>query len=1002
VAGWDTGAVGGHRVSSPDFVGRGEELDVLTAAYASARAGQSTAVLIGGDAGIGKTRLLDEFSAHTRESGALVVTGVCVPIDGGLPYGPVAGILRDIGRQLGDDAATRMLGPLAEGLGSAASEFGVEAAIGAGRHTEDMAKTRLFESILSAFTKLAAQQPLVVIVDDLQWADSSSAELVTFLVRNLDDAAVLIVGAYRSEDVGADHQLRPWLVELGRHARVTNLHLGGLGQDELTALVGAILGHQPDWALADAVWNRSQGNPFFAEELTAAGPSPTLPPELERVIMARVAALSPKTQQVLRLAAVAGTTAEHRLLAAVAEGFDADALDAALAEAVDRQLLVVDDDRSGYRFRHALVREALAASLLPGERARLHRQVASALVADRTLVPVDAGHRATELATHWWEAGEWTEALEASTAAADAAAAMWAYPEAYGHLERALAAVARLPADGPPDLDTRLELLERAADLAYLVADGARAVELIRSAIDGAGSATDPATLARRYAMLGRNTWSIGDSKAAFDAYARAESLLPADPPSAELARVMAEQARGLMLMARYRDCEPRALLAIATARAVGASAEEGHALYSLGCSRALLGFYDEGIGLIRESLAIAEELASPDDLNRAYMGLSNFLVETGKLEDGAALVFDSAAVGEELWGVRLNGAAGNGVEAFFRLGRYDDAEELLNQTGARGVGNCVSQPALLRTALDTRRGRLEEARRSLTIADETSAALDDVQTRGWFHMLSAELALEEQRPDDGWEQVERALALAAGTDDETTVPEMCALGVRALADRFVDAQTRGAKVDVDKFRLLARGLADEAQRLVEAPVARGGESLPRARAFASMCIAEESRLSASDADLWGDAATCWEAADEPHPLAYCRWRQADALLAGRSGRGAAVDALQSAWAVSVRIGADPLRERVEDLARRARIELRDVDEEDASPRSTLASDLGLTPREIEVLAQLAAGKTDKEIADDLFISKKTASVHVSNLLRKLDVANRVEAGRIGQAHGLG
>src|SRR4051812_6933799 len=542
MAGRDTGGVGGHRVSSPEFVGRGEELDLLVAAFDSVTAREARAVLVGGEAGIGKTRLLGELGRRARdgEHHALTVTGVCVPIDGGLPYGPVAGILRDIVRQIGRDEATKTLGPLAEGLTSAAPGLDVSAgAFGGGRHTDDLTKTRLFESILTGFTTLASRQPLVLVFDDLQWADSATAELVGFLVRNLADAPVLLVGAYRSEDVGPDHDLRPWLAELSRHARVTHLYLDGLPQDELAQLIGGLLGREPDWTVVEAVWARSQGNPFFAEELTAAGPSPSLPPELQRVILTRVEGLAKKTQQLLRLAAVVGTTAEHRLLAAVAEGFDAAALDDALAEAVDSQILVVDDTRAGYAFRHALMREAVDSSLLPGERARLHRQVATALVADPSLEPVDAGQRAAELATHWWEAGAWADVVGASTAAADAAAAVWAYPEALVHLERALAALERVRADAPLTVVQRLELMERTADVAYLVGDSARAVELIQAALENtdAASAT-PEDVARRYAMLGRNVWATGDSNAAFEAYHRAAALLPADRPSADRARV--------------------------------------------------------------------------------------------------------------------------------------------------------------------------------------------------------------------------------------------------------------------------------------------------------------------------------------------------------------------------------------------------------------------------------------------------------------------------------
>jgi DNA-binding CsgD family transcriptional regulator len=176
-----------------------------------------------------------------------------------------------------------------------------------------------------------------------------------------------------------------------------------------------------------------------------------------------------------------------------------------------------------------------------------------------------------------------------------------------------------------------------------------------------------------------------------------------------------------------------------------------------------------------------------------------------------------------------------------------------------------------------------------------------------------------------------------------------------------------------------------------------------QAQAFLSLSAAEESRLDGSDPDMWAEAASRWEEASEPFSVAYCRWREAEALLEGRTGRSRADDSLQGAWHVTMRLGTQPLRERIERLAQRARIPLRDEGATDAvaTNGSTVGADLGLTPREVEVLGQLAAGKTDREIADALFISKKTASVHVSNLLRKLDVANRVEAGKVGQAHRL-
>ena len=751
--------------------------------------------------------------------------------------------------------------------------------------------------------------------------------------------------------------------------------------------------------MVDAVWERSQGNPFFAEELTVAGHDAALPSSLRGLILTRVDGLSPHGRQVLRLAAVAGNTVEHEMLTAVGD-VPADALDTALTEAVDTQILLVDPDWSGYRFRHALLREAVYGSLLPGERTRLHRLVAEALTADASLGPSGPGHRAAELAAHRWAATEWAPALHASMAAAEAAVEVWAFPEGLAHFERALLALDRLPETTPPPVD-RSALLERASDAAYLAGAGQRSVELAIEAIEAFDPATNPSAAARCYAMLGRNAWAMGDSDRAFGAYHQAAELVPADPPSEALARVMAEQARGLMLMSRFTESEPRCVEALEVALAVGARAVEGHIRYTLGCCRASLGHYDEGIDLVRQALAIAEEVANPDDLNRAFMGLSSLLVESGQLEEGATLVFASAAKGEELWGMRLNGAAGNSTEALIRLGRIDEAEALLAQTGGRGAWSCTPGPPMLRASMAIRTGRFDEAAEHLVTADELTAQLTDVQGRGWFHMLEAELALLEGRPSDGYEAIERALDLAAGTDDEYYRPEMCGLGVRCLADRAEEARARGQRFDADKARLLAQGLTEEAARIVAAPTARGGRCPPRTRALASMGVAEASRLERSEPELWAAAAARWDDANEPYPAAYCRWRQAEALLEGRAARGQASDVLQEAWTVSTELGVLPLQADIERLAQRARIPLSSPDGREPDDGAAVGADLGLTQREVEVLGQLARGRTDREIAEQLFISKKTASVHVSNILRKLDVTNRVEAGRIGQAHGL-
>ena len=289
-----------------------------------------------------------------------------------------------------------------------------------------------------------------------------------------------------------------------------------------------------------------------------------------------------------------------------------------------------------------------------------------------------------------------------------------------------------------------------------------------------------------------------------------------------------------------------------------------------------------------------------------------------------------------------------------------------------------------------------------MAAADAAIAGQTNVWLRGSYHMIQAELALAQGRPRVASEHIDHALSVAATSDDEFFRPQMCALGVRALADAQAGASRRpGRRNDSEKARLVAAALAQEAAELVEAPALRGGVSAPQSSAFALQCRAEESRLIEPDPALWESAATAWGHLCMPYDAAYCRWRQAEALLAARGDRDVAAAAIGYAWRESRRVEAIPLQTEVERLAARARIPLV-ADLEPATARTSVASDLGITAREVEVLRQLAANRTDAQIAEDLFISKKTASVHVSNLLRKLGVNSRFEAGDVGRQAGLG
>lgn len=972
-------------------------MGLLEAALGSlAGEGQATA-LIGGEAGIGKTRLADEVCARARDRGFLVARGSCSPVGGRRqPFGPVVGMLRELEAEAADLGVTRPLEPLGHGLGLVAwgpvESNGDPFAPLAGK----MAKTTLFDHVRTALAGVAGRCPVVLVLEDLHWADSSSIELIDFLARSLRAAPVLLIGTYREDELEADHPLRPVLVELGRQHRVSRLHLEGLGEEAITSLIAGVLGVAPAPERAKAVFARSAGNPFFAEEIARAGDLPGVPKQINELILLRVGRMSPEAQQVLRLLATIGDAIDHDLASAACQAAGL-ALDRALKEAVARRMVVVDQGR--YRFRHPLVREAISGSLLPGESQRVHRLVAECLA--RTGGEArELAQRAAQLAEHWWAAASWPEALNASVAAAWAAGAVFAFSEGLGHLERALSVWERVPDAAAIAGMDHATLLGLAADAAYFASSSPRGAELARAAAEKIDGVREPGRAALGWAKVGRNCFPI-NLDASARAFDRALSFLPAGTPSAERARVLAEKAAALACLSRFAEGEATARQAISEATAVGARAEEGHALVTLGSCSTSLGRLAEGVRWTQEGVAIVEEQALANDLNYGYTSLSYALFAAGRMEEAAAVTLDAMAVGEELCGIRLEGAALNSIEALLQVGRWEEAEAMLAERGhvqgpcGYGWFELVSAMAALR------RGRYVDAKRGLVAADRWTAVQDDVQIRGWYYRLVAELALDENRWAEAFDPLDRALDLGASSEDEVNRPEMHALAARAIADQHGATPRRpGWENRLEKARAAANGHTTESDRLVRAPLARGGQILPMPWAFALTCQAEESRLHGNDAAPWEAAARAWDALPCPYQATYCRWRQAEALLAHPGGRGPAAEVLALAWQTARHLGAEGLAARIQLLARRARLVLPKA--ADPAEGHSVASDLGLTAREVEVLELLAGGATDATIAERLFISKKTASVHVSNVLRKLCVSSRYEAAAVGQQAGLG
>jgi len=501
------------RVSSPSFVGRVDEQRLLRTAFDGAVAGKPSVLLIGGEAGVGKTRLVGVAAEEVVARGGRVMTGACLElVERSLPYGPVVQLLRHAARTMAPADFDAVVGPARAALGHLLPELRLETSDG----DRDSQDGDLLEHLLGVVERLGADVPLLFVIEDLHWADRSTRDLLVFLARNLQDTHVLMMGTYRSDDLHRRHPLRAVLAELDRGGAVLRIELERFTRDELRDQLTGILGSTPTVELLDEVFERSEGNPFFAEEIVAAtrdGDCRSLPPTLRDLLLARVDDLPASTRDILRTAAVIGRRFPHTLLAAVCDRADDDLLED-LRLALEQQVLVTDNDR--YSFRHALVQEAVYDDLLPGERTRLHARFAELLVLKPELFDGGDAERISEIACHWFEAHDNDQALPAAIDAARAAEEMCAFPEALAHCERALALWDRVHDAAARVGMSRVDLTRFAARMADLAGTSDRALALARDALREVDEAADPVTAGMIHERVARFLWQMGDGSRAW------------------------------------------------------------------------------------------------------------------------------------------------------------------------------------------------------------------------------------------------------------------------------------------------------------------------------------------------------------------------------------------------------------------------------------------------------------------------------------------------------
>ncbi|HET9519503.1 MAG TPA: AAA family ATPase [Candidatus Limnocylindrales bacterium] len=1007
-----------RRLVSPTLVGRATELAAVAQALDRAMAGAPVHQLIAGEAGVGKSRLVLELSAMASARGIRVLSGGCADIgDGGVPYGPIVEALRTLARELDEEELDVVVGSSRGELARLVPSLSPTTTVDGSIQTEAL-QARLLDAILGVLQRLSATGPVMFVVEDLHWADPATRETIGFLIRQLRTDPVLLVLTFRADELHRRHPLLPWLAELGRSGRVERLDLERLDSGQTSELLGAILGAAPPRDLADQIHRRSDGNPFFVEELVMAGEDGVagrLPPTLRGVLLARIVALPEPAQRVIGVAAVAGRRVDHELLARVAAMDDREFMEA-LRTAVGSQVLVAAseaDDPDGadgdYAFRHALLQEAAYDDLLPGERQRLHRAFAETL-AERGpgSGAIAAGHWG-ELAFHWSAARDDRRAFEASVRAGEAAASGFAFADARRHDERALELWSTI--DDPVALAgiDRVGLLDRAAVAAWLTGDTRRSVALRREAVAALAPDADPNVVGTMLERLGRAYWYSGDATPALEAHERAVAIMSSLPPTPERARVLSGYGQILMLHDRWAESRAMCEQAIAMAREVGARQAEGHALTTLGLDLATAGECDAGVAALEEGIAIAREVANADDIGRGYVNIGEAKLYSGDPRGAWESIQEGIRVADEVGVTRTYGQfiRENGVQVGIERGDWDEAQRLAEESIAFEAPGRLQRVNGLsrRVPLLVNRGD-ERAPQQLA---ELRSLLDgyavEMQFNAPYRVASAEASLWSGEPAAALEETQAGIAETVNGQGHWYHRRLFRVGIRAAADLAEIGRARRDRAGEDAaIRAGTDLLATLEPILAEVRARQHGRDADETAAEVATIEAERRRMVGEPAGAaWIAAAERWRGRENPYLVAYCRWRQGEAQL--REGdRAAASAALVEAHATAIRLGARPLRAAVEALAARSRLDLSASGTAPAAPVPPAAADdpFGLTRRERDVLPLLVRGRTNRQIAEELFISENTAGVHVSNILGKLGATTRTEAAGIAARLGIG
>ncbi|HEX3294138.1 MAG TPA: AAA family ATPase [Solirubrobacterales bacterium] len=942
------------------LIGREEELGSLREKLRNALDGEGALVLVSGEAGVGKTRLLEELCA-----------GAEVPVFRGAArqettpaYGPVVAALRSALRA--DPDALGDCGPLGEHLHLLLPELGPAA--------DDVDPTTLRESLRAALVSLAGDGGALVVLDDLQWSDAATLEFIAEVAPTLDGAPLLLVGAYRSDELPRDHPLRGTRNQLRRGHALEEVPLGRFDLDDTAALLDEALGSEVSRPLLRAVHDRSQGLPFFVEELARAletenrlqkgaaglelaeGSDVTVPDTVRDAVLLRSAELSPEGRTAAEVAAVAG------------QRFPLEAVVGLSSEAGVGELLelglVVDQGSGVGEFRHALVRESLYGDVPWLRRRELHRTLAGRLEA--------AGAPNVELAAQWMGARDEDRAREFYLRAAEDFAAVHACRDAATMSRRAL----ELWPEGEA-LERRLATLEQHAGWAELAGDLPAAARSWREV--SALCVDDVAELATAKRRLGRVFAIQGDRTGAIEALTGAAEAAAAsgDPAGAAADRLRA--ADYLQFAGRHPESLELIRAAAGDAGDAGRVDLQARALAAEGVVRAKRGEYEPGVGLVKEGLSLALEHDLSAESIDAYQRLGTALEQSGDYS-GAEAALTSALDLCDASGERNPEAGCVACLAYVvrELGEWKRASELSQELIAAHEGDGVRTVAEgVFGYVRAFRGELGRARRALSAGLQLARRLDVLSMQV---DCAASLAVVADYDGDSELALEQCRFLVSRWE-RSEDHHYAVWGLRLSALLFAQA---GAKADAHAAAQGLTRIADDSGH-------------PDALAALAHALGEIA-LADGEAEI---AAEQMMRAVELHGSLRIPAERAQILqrtgvaLAAAGERELAIERHAEAYRIARNLGARPLAGRaataIEDLGESAEQRLgRTATDGEGSP---------LSRRELEVIRLVADGLTNREIAGQLFLSPRTVDMHVRNILSKFDCRSRVEASiKAGEA----